>query len=144
MKTSSGNADMVIAPVTVHSNVVSHIPSASSAESFDGEHVTFFHALGSFGFDEGNLFVAMDFVTKDVMSRDVPHRFDRDDFPVELYFVALHDFLDRLADVVDPGINSSFLRGFTFSFIVEALSGRLPLTLSPVLVAALVAASRLS
>jgi hypothetical protein len=61
------------------------------------------------GLDEGNLFVAMDFVSQDVMPSDVADRFDGDCLSVELDFVAFHYFLDCLADVIDAGVDTGFL-----------------------------------
>ncbi len=139
MKTSS--AGMLIARVAVNSYVMSDITFASAAEGFDGEHIAFFHALGRSGLDEGDLFVAMDLVAQDVMASDVPNRFDGDDLLVELDFVALHYFLDCLADVINPGIDASFL-GVYLALQTSCRAGSL--TLRPVLVAALTAASRLS
>lgn len=120
MKTSS--AGMLIAPVAVNSYVISDISFASAAEGFDGEHIAFFHALSGSGFDEGDLFAAMDLVAQDVMASDVPNRFDRDDLSVELDFVALHYFLDCLTDVIHPGIDASFLGAF-ISF-ADGMQGR--------------------
>lgn len=139
MKTSS--AGMLIASVAVNSYVISDISFASAAEGFDGEHIAFFHALGNSGLDEGDLFAAMDLVAQDVMASDVPNRFDRDDLSVELDFVALHYFLDCLTDVIHPGIDASFL-GLYLALQTPCRADSL--TLSPVLVAALTAASRLS
>ncbi len=100
---------MLIAFVAVNSYVVSEISFASAVEGFDGDHLAFFHALGGLGLDEGDLFVAMDFVAQDVMASDIPNCFDRDDLSTELDFVALRYFLDWLADVIHPGIDASFL-----------------------------------
>lgn len=139
MKTSS--TGMLIAPVAVNSHVISDISFASAAEGFNGEHIAFFHTLAGFGLDEGNSFVAMDMVAQDVMASDVPNRFDRNDLSVELDFVALHYFLDCLTDVIHPGIDASFLgvrSALQMPYTADSL------TLSPVLVAALTAASRLS
>lgn len=108
MKTSSAGM-LIIKPVAVNTYVISDIGFASGAESFDGEYIAFLHALGGSGLDEGNLFVAMDFVAQNVMTAKVPKRFDRDGLSVELDFVALHYFLDFPTDVVYPGINASFL-----------------------------------
>lgn len=138
-KTSS--AGILIAPVAVDSHIVPEISSASTAKGFDGEHVTFFHPLAGLGLDEGDLFVAVDLVAQDVMASDVLNCFDRDDLSVEFDLVALHHFLDCLADVIDPGIDSGFLHvclAFQIPCWIDSL------TLSPVLVAALTAASRLS
>jgi hypothetical protein len=107
MKTS--RAVMLIAPVAVNSYVISEISFASSTESFDGEHIAFFHALVGLGLDEGDLFGAMDLVAKDVMASNAPNRFDRDGLSVKLYFIALHNFLDYLTDMINPGIDASFL-----------------------------------
>ena len=139
MKTSS--AGMLIAPVAVNSDVISDISFASAAEGFDGEHIAFFHAFGGSGLDEGDLFVAMDLVAQDVMASDVPNRFDRDDLSVELDFIALHYFLDCLTDVIHPRIDASFLGVY---LALQTPCRADSLTLSPVLVAALTAASRLS
>lgn len=107
MKPSS--AGMLIAPVAVNSYIISEITFASAAEGFDGEYIAFFHALGCLGLDEGDLFVAMDLVAQDVMASYAPNRFDRDDLSIELDFVALHHFLDCPTDVIDPGVDPSFL-----------------------------------
>ena len=139
MKTSS--AGMLIAPVAVNSYVISDISFASAAKGFDGEHIAFFHALGGSGLDERDLLVAMDLVAQDVMATDVPNCFDRDDLSVELDFVALHYFLDCLTDVIHPGIDASFLGVY---LALQTPCRADSLTLSPVLVAALTAASRLS
>jgi hypothetical protein len=139
MKTSS--AGMLIAPVAVNSYVISDITFASAAEGFDGEHIAFFHALGGLGLDKGDLFIAMNLVAQDVMASDVPNRFDRDDLSVELDFVALHYFLNCLTDVIHPGIDASFLGVY---LALQTPCRADSLTLSPVLVAALTAASRLS
>lgn len=56
------SAGMLIAPVTVYSNAVSDISFSSAAEGLFGEQIAFFHALGGFGLDEGDLYVAMDLV----------------------------------------------------------------------------------
>ena len=139
MKTSS--AGMLIAPVAVNSYVISEISFASAAEGFDGEHIALFHALVGSGLDEGDLFVAMDLVAQYVMAIEVLNRFDRDDLSVELDFVALHYFLDCLTDVIHPGIDASFLGVY---LALQTPCRADSLTLSPVLVAALTAASRLS
>ncbi len=139
MKTSS--AGMLIAPVAVNSYVIPEISFASAAEGFDGEHIAFFHALGGSGLDEGDLFFAMDLVAQDVMASDVPNRFDGHDFSVELDFVAFHYFLDCLTDVIHPGIDASFLSVY---LALQTPCREYSITLSPVLVAALTAASRLS
>ena len=139
MKTSS--AGLLIAPVAVNSYVISEISFASAAEGFDGEHIAFFHALGGSGLDERDLFVAMNLVAQNVMASDVPNRFDGDDLSIELDFVALHDFLDCLTDVIHPGINASFLGVY---LALQTPCRADSLTLSPVLVAALTAASRFS
>ena len=139
MKTSS--AGMLIAPVAVYSYVISEISFASAAEGFNGEHIAFFHALGGMGLNERDLFVAMDLVAQDVMASDVPNGFDRDDLSVELDFVALHYLLDCLTDVIHAGIDASFLGD---DLALQTPYRADSLTLSPVLVAALTAASRLS
>ena len=139
MKTSS--AGMLIAPVAVNSYVVSGISFASAAEGFDGEHIAFFHALGGSGLDKRDLFVTMDLVAQDVMASDVPNRFNRDSLSVKLDFVARHYFLDCLANVIHPGIDASFLGVY---LALQTPCRADSLTLSPVLVAALTAASRLS
>lgn len=107
MKTSS--AGMLIAPVTVNSYIISEISFSSAAEGFNGEHITFFHALGGSSLDEGDLFLAMDLVAQDIMASDVSNRFDGDNLSVELNFVALHHFLDCLTDMINPGIDARFL-----------------------------------
>ena len=137
----AGSAGMLVAPVAINSYVISDIGFASAAEGFDGEHIAFFHALGASGLDEGDLFVAMDLVAQDVMARDIPNRSDRDRLSVELDFVALHYFLDRLTDVIHTGIDAGFL-GVCLALLTPCRADSL--TLSPVLVAALTAASRLS
>ena len=139
MKTSS--AGMLIAPIAVNSHVVSEISFASAAKGFNGEHIAFFHALGGLGLDKGNLFVAMDLVAQDVMASDVPNRSDRDDLSIELDLIALHYFLDCLTNVIYPGIDARFLG---FYLALQTPCGLDSLTLSPVLVAALTAVSRLS
>ena len=139
METSS--AGMLVAPVAVKSYVISDISFASAAEGFDGEHIAFFHALGGSGLDERDLFVAMDLVAQDVMASNVPKRFDRDDPSVELDFVALHYFLDCFTDVIHPRIDASFLGVY---LALQTPCRAYSLTLSPVLVAALTAVSRLS
>ena len=139
--TKTDSAGMLIAAVAVNSYVICEISFASTAKGFDGEHVAFFHTLGGSGLDEGDLFFAMDLVAQDVMASDVPNRFDRDDLSVELDFVALHYFLDRLTDVIHPGIDTSFLSVYLALWTPRTAGS---LTLSPVLVAALTAASRLS
>lgn len=139
MKTNS--ASMLIAPVAVNSYVISDISFASTAEGFDGEHIAFFHALGGSDLDEGNLFVAMDLVAQDIVASDVPDRFDRNDLSGELDFVTLHYFLECFTGVVRPGIDASFLDAY--STLQTPCRADL-LTLSPVLVAALTAVSRLS
>lgn len=75
------------------------------------------------------------------MASDVPNRFDGDDLSVELDFVALHDFLDCLTDVIHPGIDAGFLREYLALYSPCRVHSS---TLSPVLVAALTAVSRLS
>lgn len=141
MKPSS--AGMFIARVAVNSYVISEIRFASATECLNREDVAFFHALVGLGLDEGDLFVAMDLVAQDVMARDVPNCFDGDDLSVELDFVALHYFLDCRTYVIDPGINSSFL-GVYLALYSPYEAKIHSHTLSPVLVAALTAASKLS
>ena len=104
MKTSS--AGMLIAPIAVNSHVISEISFASAAEGFDGEHIAFFHALGSSGLDKGDLFVAMDLVAQDVMACDVADCFDRDGFAFEGDFVGFHDFLHGGAELGDAGVDA--------------------------------------
>jgi len=139
METSS--ADILIASVAVNPHIISETSSTSGAEGLDGEHIAFLHALTGAGLDEGHLLVTMDLVAQDVMTTKVPDCFDGENLAVELDFVALHYLLHRPADVIDPGINTSFLcEYFSMGSTLRAL---LP-TFSPVLVAALTAASRLS
>lgn len=135
------SADTLIASVAINPHIVSETSSTSGAEGLDGEHIAFLHALTGAGLDKGDLLVTMDLVPQDVMPTKVPDCFDGDGLAVELDFVALHDLLDGPTDVIDPGINASFLcEHFSMSSTLCALSP----TFSPVLVAALTAASRLS
>ena len=106
----TGRAGVLVASVAVDADVVSDVGFASAAEGLDGEHVAFFHALRGSSFDKGDLFVAVDFVAQDVVAREVPNRFDGNSLSVDLDFVALHRFLDRLTDVIDSGVDASFLR----------------------------------
>jgi hypothetical protein len=53
---------VLISAIPVHANVVAQHAFTSRAERFDGEDVAFFHALSAAGGDEGDLFVAVDFV----------------------------------------------------------------------------------
>lgn len=73
------------------------------------------------------------------MAGDVPNRFDRDDILVDLDFVAFHYLLNCFAEVVHPGINPIFL---SVELALQAPYRADSLTLSPVLVAALPAASK--
>ena len=139
MKTDS--TGILIAPVAVNSCAICEISFASGAKGLDGEHVAFFHALGSLGLDEGDLFVAVDLVAQDIVASDVSNRLDRDDLAVELDFVALHDFLDHLTDMIHSGIDASLL---SIYLALQTPCRVDSITLSPVLVAALTAASRLS
>lgn len=106
----AGSASVLIAPVAVDSYIVSDISFAGAAESFDGEHIAFLHALVGLGLDEGDLFVAMDLVAEDVVACDTTSRSDGNGLSVELDLVALHHFLDGFADVVYPSVNPGFLQ----------------------------------
>lgn len=59
-QTSSTNT--FIATIAINANVIDDVTIASGAESFDGEDVAFFHALGGGSCDEGDLFIAVDTV----------------------------------------------------------------------------------
>lgn len=107
MKASS--AGMYVAAVTVNSHIVSEISLASAAEGFDREHITLFHALSGVSFDERNLFVTMDLVAQNIMTSNISNRFDRNNLLVELDLITLHYLLNCLTDVIDAGINASFL-----------------------------------
>jgi hypothetical protein len=107
---------VLISSIAVDSYIVIQITFSGGAEGLDGEHIAFFHALIGFGLDEGDLLVAMDLVTEDVMASDVANCFDRNNLSVKLDFVALHYFLNRLTDVIDPGIDASFLEYVSVSY----------------------------
>jgi hypothetical protein len=107
MKTS--DAGMLSASIAINSYLIRGVSFAGAAEGFNGEYITFFHALVRSCLDKGDLFVAVDLVAQDVMPGEAPKSFDRDRLALELDFVALHYFLDCLADVVDPGVDAGFL-----------------------------------
>ena len=100
---------ILVAAVAVHAGVVVEVGFAGAAKGLYRKYVALFHALVGFGLNEGDLFVTMDFVAENVVARDVLHGFDWDGLPIYFHFVALHYFLYHLADVVNPGIDSSFL-----------------------------------
>lgn len=52
--------------VAVYAGGVADRAPAGAAEGFDGEDVALFHGLGGAGFDEGDLFVAVDFIAEDL------------------------------------------------------------------------------
>lgn len=106
----AGSAGVLVAPVAVHSDGIFDISFAGAAEGLDGKDVALFHALRGSRLDKGDLLVAVDLVAQDVMAADIPNRFDGDYLSVEFDFIALHDFLDCLADVIDSRIDASFLR----------------------------------
>ena len=106
---SSRRTHVVVAPVPVHSNIVFDAAATGSAESLDREHVALLHPLRGPGLDEGDLFLAVDLVAQDVVTSEASDCFDGNDFAVELDFVAFHGLLHDLADVIDPGVNASFL-----------------------------------
>lgn len=111
MQTSS--SDMLIASIAIDTHIIPHVSFASAAKSFDGKDLAFFHALGGFGLDEGDLFAAVDLVAEDVVAGDVADCFDGDGFVVEFDFVAFHYFLDGGADVVHSGVDAGFLGGLS-------------------------------
>lgn len=142
-----GRAGILIVPVPVDSGGIIEIRFSGTAERFNSEHVAFFHALVGLCLHEWDLFVAVDLVMQDVMTRDVSNRLYGDDLPVELNLVALHYLLDCLTDVSDPGVNACFLifpLAFAQPYGVKEKKKIDSHTLSPALVASLTAASKLS
>jgi hypothetical protein len=103
-------ADMLIATIAVDTNIISEVGFTRTTESLNREDVAFFHALIGLCLDERNLFVAMDVVAQDIVTGDVSHSLDRDGFAVDLNLVAFHHLLDGGTDVVDPSVNTGFLR----------------------------------
>ena len=110
MKISS--AGVLVASVAVNAYFVPGVASASAAEGLDCKHIPFFHALVGSSFDKRNLLLAVDLVAQDVVASDAPNCFDGDDPSVELDFVAFHYFLDRFANVINSGIDASFLDNY--------------------------------
>lgn len=137
----TSSADMLVTSVTIDAHIVSEIAFTSGPECLDSKYVAFFHALTGGCLDKRDLLVTVNLVGQDVVTAKVPNRFDRNRFLVEFDFIALHYLLNSLADVIHPGIYASFLCEFLSS---SRMFYVLTLTLSPVLVAALTAASRLS
>lgn len=137
--------DMLVASVAVdtQSHVVPKVGATCGTEGLDGEDVAFFHALGGVGLDEGDLFVAVDLVAEDVVACEAADCADGNGFVVEGDFVAFHCFLDCGADVGDSGVGAGFLED-GLVLCTTCGVGQESLTFSPVLVAALTAASRLS
>lgn len=101
---------MLVASVAVDANVVSEVGFPRATKRFDGEDIALFHTLVGLCFDEWDLLVAVDAVAQDVVPSDVSNGFHRNHFSLEFHFVALHYFLDGFTDVIDPGINTSFLK----------------------------------
>jgi hypothetical protein len=60
--------NILVAAVAIDACIFSDSTPASTAEGFDGEDVAFFHALVGLGFDEGDLFVAVDSIAQDVVA----------------------------------------------------------------------------
>ena len=83
--------------------------SASTPERLDGEHFSLLHLVSIVVLDKGNLFAAMDVVSKNIMARNVSDRFDRDELSGNLDFVAFHHFLDRGANVTHSCVNAGVL-----------------------------------
>lgn len=130
-----------VASVAIDAYILSGIALASTAKGFNSEHISFFHALSGIGFDEGDLLVAVDFITQDIMPSDTASRSDGNGLSVQFNLVALHDLLYLATDMIHPGIDAGFLDDCV-SFGENMKDG--VLTLRPVLVAALTAASKLS
>jgi hypothetical protein len=83
--------------------------SASTPERLDGEYFSLLHLVSIVVLDEGNLFAAMDMVSKNIMARNISDRFHRYDLSVNLNFVAFHHFLDRGANVTHSCVNAGVL-----------------------------------
>jgi hypothetical protein len=83
--------------------------SASTPERLDGEHFSLLHLVSIVVLDEGNLFAAMDMVSKNIMARNISDRFHRYDLSGNLNFVAFHHFLDRGANVTHSCVNAGVL-----------------------------------
>ena len=137
----ASSANVLVASVAVNTNVVSDVTSTCAAKGLNGKDIPFFHSLIGGRLDEGDLFVAVDLVAKDIVASDVVDGLDGDSLSVQSQLVGLHDFLDASADVVYASIDAGFLYGCVSG--AEGVYGGV-LTLSPVLVAALTASSRLS
>lgn len=105
----TSSASILIASIPINSSILPSRPSTSAAESFNGEDITFFHALVGPRLDEGDLLVPVDFVAEDVVAGDAADGFDGEGLAVDLYFVALHYFLHYLAHVVHSGVDAGFL-----------------------------------
>lgn len=87
------SASVLITPVAINASVLPSRPSAGATKSFNGEDITFFHALVGARLDEGDLLVAVDLVAEDVVPGDAADGFDGEGLAVELDLVALHYFL---------------------------------------------------
>lgn len=98
----------IIATIAVDSDVVSHVTSASRAKSLDRKNIAFFHTLRGASLDEGDLLVAVDLVSEDIVTRQAPHGFDGNRLAVEFELVRFHDFLDLSADVIHSSIDTGF------------------------------------
>ena len=114
--------------------------SSSAPKSFDGKDFSFFH-LGLIGvLDKWDGLAAMDAILLDIVASDVSYWFYGIDLPTNLNFIAFHGFLDGGADVADADIDTGVLERVRRALrcFIETH------TFSPVLVASLTAASRLS
>jgi len=105
-------ANILIAPIAVDTNIVPEMGFACTAKGLNGKDIALFHALIGLGLDKRDLLVSMNAITQDVMTGDVADCFDWDGFAVQLNFIALHDFLNHLTDMIYPGIDTSLLDGY--------------------------------
>jgi hypothetical protein len=101
---------VLIATIAIDTNVICQPAIACGAKGLDGKDIAFLHALVCLGLDERDLLVTVNLVAKDVVASDVLNCFDGNGLAAEFDLVALHYLLDILADLVNPGVDASFLR----------------------------------
>ena len=86
-----------------------HDAFAGGSERFDGEGFALLHLGLVLALDDGHALPAVDAPLADVVAGQVPDGLDGVRFAVELNLVALHDLLDRGADVSDTDVDARFL-----------------------------------
>ena len=122
--------------------VISHEAFSRASECLNGKRFAFLHLRLIPSFNDRYALTSVNRVLVNVMAVEVTDAFNRQRLTTNLHFVAFHYLLDRRADIAHSDINTGFLsrRQRHASLCRNTFLN----TLTPVFVASLTAARRLS